>query len=211
MSELALGCGGIAAPDLGRVLVAVGAPEDRERMRRCLEACGLVADVAADGDTALSELRGGGFDLLLLDAALPVTDGFAMVDAVRRHPVTAPVQIVVIGGPDAERSVLHYLEMGADDVVWTPVAPASLRTRVAAALARAWLRERERECQEQVFRLVEAVAAEHGTVRLPGSDGLAGSDNPFAVLERVLARMAEEVRECEHLLRRGSDEPRTGA
>ena len=75
----------------------------------------VVVAEAADGPGALDAVAEHGPDLLLLDIAMPGTDGFAIAEQVRR---TAPtVRILFLSMHDDDASLQHALSLGAEGFV----------------------------------------------------------------------------------------------
>ena len=83
---------------------------------------------------ARQALGGGGFDLMLLDVALP--DGTGL-DFCREIRGTFKGAILFITANDTEVDIVTGLELGADDYITKPFSLAVLRARVKARLRRA--------------------------------------------------------------------------
>jgi DNA-binding response OmpR family regulator len=116
-----------------RVLVIDDDERIRELLAEYLGARGLAVDTAADGELGLAQLRGGGFDLVVLDVMMPGMDGFEVCRALRAFsPV--PVIMLTARGDDFDRIV--GLELGADDYMPKPFNPRELLARISAVLRR---------------------------------------------------------------------------
>ncbi|KAB8162862.1 response regulator [Streptomyces sp. 3MP-14] len=113
---------------MNRILIA----EDEERIasfvRKGLRANGFATTVATDGDEALEQVLGGGFDLLLLDIGLPGRDGFTVLRQMREARVNVPV--IVLTARDSVRDTVAGLEGGADDWMTKPFRFEELLARV---------------------------------------------------------------------------------
>jgi two-component system catabolic regulation response regulator CreB len=81
----------------------------------------------------LALLRGGGFDLAILDVGLPDGSGFELCRSVRGFS-EVPVIFLTARADEIDRVV--GLEMGADDYVLKPFSPRELAARVKAILRR---------------------------------------------------------------------------
>jgi signal transduction histidine kinase/DNA-binding NarL/FixJ family response regulator len=79
-----------------RVLVAEDNQVNQVVAARMLERQGHQVLAVADGAAALAAVRGGGFDLVLMDVMMPVLDGLAATRAIRALPGAAG-QVKVIG------------------------------------------------------------------------------------------------------------------
>ena len=79
-----------------RLLVADDSADMRESLRLVLERAGYEVALAADGERALALQRARPADVLITDIFMPESDGFEVIDAVRRgFPQT---RIVVVSG-----------------------------------------------------------------------------------------------------------------
>jgi DNA-binding response OmpR family regulator len=108
--------------------IAVGLEDD-------LTLEGYQVEIARDGEAGLTRARGGDFDLVLLDVALPRKDGFEVCRELRRGGAKVPIIMLTAKTHEAEKVL--GLEVGADDYVTKPFSPAELRARVKAVLRRA--------------------------------------------------------------------------
>ncbi len=116
------------------VLVVEDDPIARSGMGFILKRAGYVPVLAQDGGVALDHLRTHPPDLMLLDMMLPVRDGWAILDELRKEKLHVPVVIVTglgISSPDWARS------LGAAGLVSKPVEPSVLLAEVERCLAAA--------------------------------------------------------------------------
>ena len=89
---------------------------------------------AADGQEAVEALKGGGFDLILLDLRMPGVDGIQIVEVLRRWGEGIP--ILMISGFGTVETAVKALHTGADDFLTKPVEPDVLTGKVADLLER---------------------------------------------------------------------------
>lgn len=115
------------------VLVVDDDPAIRESLSRELRAGGYDTITAADGHAALAAVRVNLPELILTDLAMPVTDGFALISAVRGFS-RIPIIVISVRGADADK--IRALDLGADDFVTKPFSMPELRARVRAQLRR---------------------------------------------------------------------------
>jgi DNA-binding response OmpR family regulator len=117
---------------VARILIAEDDPLISSFLEKGLRASGYTTTVVADGDQATSLALTGGFDLLVLDIALPGREGFEVLQDLRGQGKDTPV-IVLTGRPDM-RDVVSVLDVGADDYMTKPFRFEELLARVRARL-----------------------------------------------------------------------------
>ncbi|MCK9392918.1 MAG: response regulator [Syntrophales bacterium] len=106
-----------------------------------LEREGYEILTAGDGEKALTMIKSGKLDLVILDLMLPGIKGLDICRIIRRHPETdwLPVIMLTAKGEDLDKVV--GLEMGADDYITKPFSIRELVARVRAVLRRAETRK----------------------------------------------------------------------
>ena len=115
-----------------RVLIAEDEPGIASFLKRGFEAEGFAATIADRGDRALTLLRTGDFDLLILDIGLPEVDGFTVLRELRRHDESLPV--LILTARDSVEDTVTGLDGGADDYLTKPFSFEELMARVRARL-----------------------------------------------------------------------------
>ena len=94
---------------------------------------GFEVRTAASGEDALTALRHGPADLVILDVGLPGIDGMETLRRIRQGS-DVPVLLLTARAEEADRIV--GLEVGADDYVTKPFSPREVVARVRAILRR---------------------------------------------------------------------------
>ncbi|HEY1359730.1 MAG TPA: response regulator transcription factor [Thermoleophilaceae bacterium] len=102
---------------------------------------------ALDGREALTRLREGDFDLVVLDVMLPKVDGF---DVCRQIRARSTVPIIMLTAKAEEIDKVLGLELGADDYITKPFSVREFRSRVKAVLRRAELSRGEEALEEPI-------------------------------------------------------------
>lgn len=113
----------------------------RQVISDSLTPAGFDVSAAADGSEALARIAEARPDLIIADILMPVMDGWALCEEVRRAPATRSIPIIIL---TTERDVpkrIKGLEIGADDYVCKPFSKEELVARVEAVLRRAGARE----------------------------------------------------------------------
>ncbi|HYD71340.1 ATP-binding protein [Azospirillum sp.] len=198
-------------PRAGRALVAEDNEINRELLRRSLAALGHPADLVADGRQAVAAFERGSYDIILMDAHMPVLDGFeatrrirAMEAGGRRVPVIAVTASVM------DEDLQRCREAGMDDCLEKPFTLQALRAMLERWLpsdavppppssppppdraAAGILREVER-CVASIEAAV--VAGDTATVRLMAHYGKAAcAPVDAAELAAAFARIEEAAR-----------------
>jgi CheY-like chemotaxis protein len=129
---------------VSRTIVLV--EDNRDHVLLALEALEPVPDdvdvvVHHDGDAALRYLFAPGTPrptLLLLDAQLPVVDGFEVLRRVKSDERLRVVPVVMLTSSSAEADVERSYDLGTNSFVSKPIDPGALH-RVVADLPAYWL------------------------------------------------------------------------
>ena len=124
-----------AGPLSLRILAAEDNPTNQVILRALLEPLGAQLTLVGDGRQAVEAFRIGGFDLMLMDIQMPVTDGVTATREIRsleraeRRPRTP---IIALSANVMAHQVAEYLAAGMDAVVGKPFEAESLWSAVAA-------------------------------------------------------------------------------
>ena len=89
---------------------------------------------ALDGGSGLALAQEIKPDLILLDLALPVMDGWEVLDVLRSDPSTADLPIVIVTAHGDSNTAARAREVGADGFISKPFRPAELRRIIEAHL-----------------------------------------------------------------------------
>jgi phosphate regulon transcriptional regulator PhoB len=126
---------------------------------------GFSIDSALDGETALTKLKKGRYDLVVLDLMLPGIQGLELCRILRNDPKTEALPIIMLTAKGEEVDKILGLEMGADDYVTKPFSPRELLARVKAVLRRSM----EKPAPEKILKAGELVIdRERYTVSVKG-------------------------------------------
>src|SRR5215216_4617287 len=120
----------------GRVLVVDDDRVNRMLLTRSLEREGHHVRCAENGLEALDLLRDDPCDVVLLDIVMPELDGVSVLERVKSDSALQDLPVIMISGVDDTDSVVHCIEIGADDYLPKPFDPVLLRASVCAASSR---------------------------------------------------------------------------
>jgi len=119
------------------ILVVEDEADIRELLAYNLKAEGYEVVEAGRGEEALTLLKGGQPDLILLDLMLPDLSGLEICRRVRRDPDLGRVPVIMVTAKGAEVDRVVGLELGADDYIVKPFSVREVMLRVRAVLQRA--------------------------------------------------------------------------
>ncbi|MET7338601.1 response regulator transcription factor [Nonomuraea sp. NPDC005650] len=117
---------------MNRILIAEDEARIASFVEKGLRTNGFVTAVVGDGVAAYDLACAGGFDLLILDIGLPLSDGFTVLRRLRQSMVTIPV--IILTARDSVSDTVAGLEGGADDYIAKPFAFEELLARVRLRL-----------------------------------------------------------------------------
>ena len=103
-----------------------------ELLRFKLEGAGHEVTIIGDGQSALDAARSGDYELMVLDAMMPVLSGPEVLRALVQHGSRLPV--VMLTARKSQDDVLDALSSGARDYLTKPFIPDELVARVNAIL-----------------------------------------------------------------------------
>ena len=109
---------------------------------------------AENGKVALEQAIHLSPDLVLTDVMMPEMDGFALLSALRQHPATRTIPVIMLSARAGEEARIEGLNASADDYLTKPFTARELIARVEAHLKMARLR---REAFEQEAALTKEV------------------------------------------------------
>nr|WP_276604367.1 response regulator [Nannocystis pusilla] len=193
------------APGRPRVVVA----EDNADMRAYIASV-LHPDydivLTATGAEALAAIRERRPDVIVSDIMMPEMDGYELVTRLKRAPELRDIPVVVLSAKASREEAVRGLEVGADDYLPKPFAPAELRARVGAALR---LHRVHREVVAQKQELEQTLRILKDTQdQLVQSSKMAAVGTLVAGLSHELNNPVAIIRmSAQMLLRRGSRDP----
>ena len=145
--------------DVERVLIIDDQKVFRRKLELAVAALGYEADSAESGQLGLDKLRGGDFDVVLLDIMMPGMDGFEVMQFMKREPALRDIPVIVISALDSEmNAVVRAIEFGAQDFLGKDFDSVLLEARLSSSLEKKRNRDRELEHLQQVERLTQAAA-----------------------------------------------------
>lgn len=103
------------------LILSVDDDEDNLILASCaLELFGYRVISAADGETALALIDRYPPSLILLDIVMPVLDGEALLDILKKHPKTAKIPIIAVTALASPDDREKLIQLGCDDYLSKP-------------------------------------------------------------------------------------------
>ena len=147
--------------DSAQILVVDDERVNRMMVSGLLELAGYNVLQADNGEQGLEMYRKHHPDIVLLDALMPVMDGFDCCTALRKLPNTESLPILMITGLNEESAMERAFEVGATDYITKPVNVTVLTQRIKrllrAAKAERALRQSEKQYRSLVVNLEEII------------------------------------------------------
>lgn len=191
----AVGTSGLAIPSL-RILVADDEPQIRTTLELMLQHFGHKVELAGDGQHALALLSQEP-DLVLCDVNMPGTNGFAVLEALRKHPRLQETPFIFLTGLDDRQNMRHGMALGADDYLTKPFTIEELSTAIAACYHKhASMRHRLRQFAESRRSAVSAAWSHELLTPIHGVLGFASmlEEESGTITREELQWMAKGIR-----------------
>lgn len=118
---------------MNRILVVDDEPQITRMLRASLSANGYEVTIACNGLEGFTAFEASKPDLVITDLSMPVMDGLALTEEIRRVSRTP---IIVLSVSSTEPIKVDALDAGADDYVTKPFNMPELLARVRAQLRR---------------------------------------------------------------------------
>lgn len=155
---------------IAKVLVVDDDRSTRSTLRHTLQRDGFKVEEAVDGSHALAALKRMRPDVILMDAVMPVMDGFTACSLIQDLPFGRSIPVLMITALEDNTSVEKAFAAGACDYIPKPINFAVLSQRVR--------------------RIIEANQAEKRIRHLAFNDVLTGLPNRTQFLDQLRSRLA---------------------
>lgn len=113
-------------------------------MGKYLQNEGHQVTFADNGKQALDLLRLSHFDMILLDIEMPEMNGYEVLQHIFVDPQLSDIPVIVTSAVDQLDSVVHCIEMGAEDYLTKPINRILLKARIDASLEKKRLRDKQK-------------------------------------------------------------------
>jgi two-component system sensor histidine kinase/response regulator len=106
-----------------RLLVAEDNEINQEVAAGLLEDAGFVVDLAANGEIAVAKVKEGNYDLVLMDMQMPVMDGVAATEAIRKLPQGKSLPIIAMTANAMQQDRDSCDKAGMNGFLSKPIEP----------------------------------------------------------------------------------------
>jgi DNA-binding response OmpR family regulator/DNA-binding CsgD family transcriptional regulator len=138
------------------ILVVDDTPDTLSFLTDALEQANITVLVATDGASAIKLLAHVTPDLILMDAVMPLMDGFETCRQIKADPALTHLPVIFMTGLSDTRHVVLGLEAGGVDYVAKPIVVDELFARIRVHLANARIANRARLALDATGRFLLA-------------------------------------------------------
>ncbi len=118
-----------------KVLVVEDHPDTRSVLLLMIERWGFDVVGARNGREAMTMVEASDFDLMVVDMAMPLMDGFELAKRVRARSQSKNTPILAVTALDAPEDRDRCLKAGCSDYLPKPFSFDDLKARIEALLA----------------------------------------------------------------------------
>jgi PAS domain S-box-containing protein len=126
-----------AARRRGHILVAEDHPVNQRVAELLLKKLGFTVDVVANGRLALEAVKGGDYDIVLMDCQMPEMDGFDSTRAIRATQKGNDIPIVALTASALQGEKEKCLAAGMNDYLAKPINRGALEKKLTEWIAAA--------------------------------------------------------------------------
>ncbi len=171
------------------ILVADDNWANLEILSELLQNQGYRVICVADGGQALEALRAEQVDLALLDVMMPRSTGFDVCRAIKSHPETRLIPVVLVTGLTDAGDRIQGIECGADDFLSKPVNKEELLARVRSLLRVKQFTDELENAETVLFSLALSIEAKD-----PYTEGHCDRLSKYSVALAERLGLPEELR-----------------
>ena len=127
----------------GSILVVDDNQINCDLLSRQLGRQGYTVTTVNRGAQALELLQEADYDLVLLDIFMPDMNGLDVLSEIKQNPDWQTLPVIMISALDELNSVVHCIEMGAEDFLSKPFNPILLQAKIKASLEKKRLQDQQ--------------------------------------------------------------------
>ena len=169
------------------LLIAEDNEINQEIILELLGSRGIFADVAQDGQQALSMLAENSYDGVLMDCQMPVMDGYEAARKLRQDPRWKSLPVIAVTANVLQEDVDEIFAVGMNDFVSKPI----VIDRLFLVLAK-WIRPNADRQQSVSPDVQESFAALPALAVIDGAQALQAASGNARLLVRLIGRLIEQ-------------------
>ena len=177
------------------ILVVDDTAESLDFVTAALETSGMTVLVAGDGAAALASIAMLRPDLVIMDAMMPVMDGFEATRRIKADPQLAALPVIFMTGLTETEHVVRGFEAGGVDYVSKPIIVDELLARVRVHIGNSRVSRGAQAALDESGRPLLAITASGQMLwTTPGAAAVLKrfADGLPTALATALARLAEQ-------------------
>lgn len=89
---------------------------------------------AENGEVAWSLLKASHYDLVLCDLAMPILDGFELLDRIRGDAELGETKFILVTASDSKKEILRAIQAKVDQYIVKPFTKETLREKIYKVL-----------------------------------------------------------------------------
>jgi len=124
------------------ILIADNSKSTIDDLKTCLQSLDVGFHEAENGTVAIDRALTSQPDLILLDAAIPETNGFQVLKVLRANSITERTPIIMITSLDSQKHKLQALELGVSGFISKPLDGEELFVRCKSLLNYSFLNQK---------------------------------------------------------------------
>lgn len=117
-----------------KILIADDVETNRFTLRDIVQEMGYQPVLAENGEQALRIVRRFSIQLILLDVAMPVMDGYQFCQVIKDDPERRDIPIIFISAFDDPDDIVKGFEIGGEDYITKPFIREVVRARISSHL-----------------------------------------------------------------------------
>src|SRR3954465_11067666 len=187
-----------ATPSKARILIVDDDERTAMAVRPALEQLGQTLVVAHSGEEALHRLLFEDYAVILLDVNMPGMDGYEMASYVRARKKTRHIPIVFLTALFRDDThLLQAYSAGAVDMVFKPVDPFVLRSKVAVFVD-LYLKQAEAQREAELRHRLQEENFRVRAEKLTAEQALRRSQEHQEAMEKAEAHQRTLIEELNH-------------
>lgn len=117
-----------------KILVVDDVESNRYILKEIIEEMGYFPVLAENGSQALNIVDRIWPQLIVLDIAMPVMDGFEFCEIMKKDPKTREIPIIFISAYDNSDDIVKCFNLGGEDYISKPFLPEVVKARIGLHL-----------------------------------------------------------------------------